>query len=39
MHSHPWIILRMSKCGNENLETVLASPIDVTANKIKDLFK
>jgi Zn finger protein HypA/HybF involved in hydrogenase expression len=27
------------KCGNENLETVSASSIDVAANKIKDLFK
>jgi len=27
------------KCGNNNLETLSASSIDVVANKIKDLFK
>ena len=27
------------KCGDGNLETVSASPIDVAVNKIKDLFK
>jgi len=27
------------KCGNDNLESVLASSMDIAANKIKDLFK
>jgi predicted nucleic-acid-binding Zn-ribbon protein len=36
----PWEYFdKCPKCGNENLETVSASSIDVAANKIKDLFK